>query len=129
MGALKQSNINRFRNRGYRSYAEYLASDHWARVRRAYRDSGRPMDCAACGARPIELHHRSYSRICGERLNDLIPLCRGCHGRVHDYINANDGQVVQATPAILRRVFGWTKAETRARMAPFDADDGRQTIL
>jgi 5-methylcytosine-specific restriction endonuclease McrA len=129
MGALKKSNLNRLRKRGYSGYRAYLRSAHWERVKRAYRLSLRPTSCVACGGTPVELHHRTYTRLGAERLNDLMPLCRGCHGLVHRRIEDNPGWQVQGTPAILRTLFGWSKAETRRRMAPFDAPDGLRPIL
>lgn len=38
------------RLRGMRmTYAQYLASDHWADVKRRYRGSGLPQRCLGCG--------------------------------------------------------------------------------
>lgn len=74
---------DRLRVLGYDSYPAYLASNHWANVRREWAASGRAKCCAVCGHGRYELHHHSYRRLGRESLDDLTPLCRTCHGRAH----------------------------------------------
>jgi hypothetical protein len=111
------------RQLGYLSYGAYLASDHWQGFRKQYRASGRPQYCIACGDPEYQLHHRTYTRLGCELLGDVIPLCRKCHVKVHEYLKAVDGSRVGATHAILRRIFGWTKGETTRRFAPFSINE------
>jgi 5-methylcytosine-specific restriction endonuclease McrA len=51
--------------------------------------------CAVCGAawtlRHGHLHHRSYERLGRERFEDVTPLCRACHERVHRILASNPG--------------------------------------
>lgn len=68
---------------GYGSYDDYLASAAWRAVRDRYREE-RPWLCNVCGeAESLHLHHRTYERVGQEDLDDLMPLCRGCHELVH----------------------------------------------
>ena len=67
---------------GYASYAEYLKSDDWARVRaeklRRFRD------CLLCGKPANQVHHMDYSHevLLGLRPQLLVTLCEGCHERI-----------------------------------------------
>lgn len=71
---------------GFDSYDDYLASDHWAQVRAQYAKSSRPKRCHACRSPRYQLHHRTYKRLGEEELDDLVPLCRGCHKAVHAWL-------------------------------------------
>ncbi len=105
------------------TYAQYLASDHWKEVRRRYKASDLPQDCLGCGESRVDLHHRTYTRLGFEQLTDLIPLCRECHQKVHDYLLENYADYhlayVKDTHKILRITFGWTRKQTREKFDPF----------
>lgn len=79
----------RVRRLGYSSYSEYLRSSHWEDVKRRYRASKLPKKCYICGDTKYELHHRTYKNMGSERLMDFVPLCRKCHGGIHQYIRDN----------------------------------------
>jgi 5-methylcytosine-specific restriction endonuclease McrA len=101
------------------SYAQYLRSEHWLKLRARYRASRRlPQKCLGCGNPRFELHHRSYQRVGHELLTDLVPLCRACHQKVHD-IEATSRWPIQATHSILRSIFGWTKGQTKKKFSPW----------
>lgn len=69
-------------------YADYLQSPHWLRLRQRYRDT-RPWECI-CGRRTgLQLHHITYERLGAEKLDDLRPLCRPCHSRLHELARLN----------------------------------------
>lgn len=108
----------KLRKLGFESYRDYLKSDHWARKRDEYRRSGLPQWCIGCNDKRFQLHHRSYTRLGAERLTDLIPLCRDCHRKVHDPVNEGETRL-QHVHVILRRIFGWSRAEMNERFAPF----------
>lgn len=72
----------RLRQLGYANYAEYLRSPAWSDVKRRYRASDLPQACM-CGETIVQLHHKTYERVGEERLDDLAPLCAGCHRLVH----------------------------------------------
>ena len=42
--------------------------------------------CQACSTKKeiLDVHHNSYDRLGAEEPQDLIVLCRTCHGRVHN---------------------------------------------
>jgi 5-methylcytosine-specific restriction endonuclease McrA len=76
---------NRLVERGD-SYREYLASPGWRAKAEAmlwiagYR-------CQVCNTHrdeaTLDVHHRTYERVGGERPGDLIVLCRDCHELFH----------------------------------------------
>lgn len=74
---------------GYRDYREYLESDHWIELKARYRSEWPDIACIACGFEWVQLHHLSYDRFGEERLRDLIPLCSGCHHKVHSFLRTN----------------------------------------
>lgn len=83
---------SRLKRLGYRSYSEYLASDHWKDLRLRFYRSGLvqrnqrgSVICQYCDFEGIlHLHHRTYSRLGRERLNDLILLCPEHHRVAHE---------------------------------------------
>lgn len=75
-----------YKDLGFSSYNEYLNSDVWKNKREEYKSSNRPQRCEVCYSKPYELHHNTYKRLGNEALNDLIPLCRKCHSKVHSFI-------------------------------------------
>ena len=65
-------------------YRDYLQSNHWRMFRaRALAHYGEK--CYLCGDtdKCIDLHHNDYSRLGGELLSDVIPLCTACHRQYH----------------------------------------------
>ncbi len=92
-----------------RAYREYRKSDEWKRKREAvmrratklfpvlsttvnrngreiqFMDVDRRPICEndGCTDKAIDVHHLTYERIGGERLSDLIALCRKCHVDLH----------------------------------------------
>lgn len=67
-------------------YAAYLRSAHWLEFRQKAIDWA-DNRCQLCNDNtPLQVHHRDYSRLGKERLNDVIALCVGCHRIFHDRI-------------------------------------------
>lgn len=69
-------------------YQEYLQTDHWRTMRaKALLHYGRK--CYLCGAAgdgvQIDIHHNDYSRLGGEWMSDLIPLCNEHHEMYHQH--------------------------------------------
>lgn len=64
---------------GYRTYAEYLASDDWDAVRKR-RLRKRP-NCLLCEAPATQVHHMDYGfeTLLGLKPFELVSLCRKCH--------------------------------------------------
>ena len=74
----------RLRALGYESYSDYLRSAHWLATRARFRASDQPQVCI-CGADDdLQLHHKTYERIGGEELEDLVLLCERCHALIHE---------------------------------------------
>ena len=68
-----------------RSYADYLKSSHWKAFRaKALKHYASKCYLCGCECRP-ELHHNDYSRLGGELISDVIPLCRDCHQGYEDW--------------------------------------------
>jgi hypothetical protein len=75
-------------------YADYIHSPAWWRTRvewYATHTTGASRGqshCAGCDAPWLrdrdDLHHTTYDRLGQERFNDLIPMCRACHTRLHE---------------------------------------------
>lgn len=68
-------------------YREFLKTDYWRSVRKVmYKCRGRR--CSRCDVSygKIDVHHLSYANHGNEllHLEDLILLCRVCHGKAHD---------------------------------------------
>lgn len=67
-------------------YATYIRSPQWRAVRQRFIASKIPKICYGCRkpwGKGDHLHHRTYRTLGNERLMDLVPLCQGCHARVH----------------------------------------------
>lgn len=100
---------------GFETYVAYLASEHWADVRRRYWESRLPKCCHGCGAssRPLDLHHRTYKRLGGEYLTDLILVCRNCHRDIHQYEQKTSVHMWRSTNRVLRK----KRKEARRKIA------------
>lgn len=67
----------------HQEYVQYLHSDQWKTFARRVKEIWN-FRCALGTDHEgrIELHHRTYSRLGHEELNDVIPLCRACHSKL-----------------------------------------------
>lgn len=68
---------------GFNSYASYLASPLWKRIRaEVFKAKGRK--CWLCDSAATQVHHRQYNKntLNGKRIRHLFPLCDECHERV-----------------------------------------------
>jgi hypothetical protein len=76
---------------GFRSYDEYLRSDHWRKVRRRCRKVEALRRCYICRSEnDIQLHHRNYTFLGREGASEahLIALCGFHHQALHQEFNA-----------------------------------------
>jgi hypothetical protein len=64
---------------GFSSYKVYLLSSIWKDIRK--RVLLQNTRCRACGKKATQVHHNRYSvaDLNGKRLDNLIPVCGGCH--------------------------------------------------
>jgi hypothetical protein len=73
------------------AYCNYMASQQWFARRERWEMEwvarhGTEPHCLICDvewALCDDLHHRTYDRLGCEGHQDLIPLCRSCHGALH----------------------------------------------
>lgn len=66
-------------------YADYLQSDYWQKVSAAVKKRG-GYRCQVCNSQhDLQAHHRTYDHRGKEldHLDDLICMCRRCHGIFH----------------------------------------------
>lgn len=67
------------------AYAAYLTTPQW-KERRAQALRRARHKCSMCSRkRGLETHHRTYERIGEELPEDLIVICRQCHGHHHGH--------------------------------------------
>lgn len=60
----------------------YTRTDHWDMMK-TYFNNQHP-NCWLCGEdKPTSLHHKTYENVYNEDVDDLVPLCRNCHGLIH----------------------------------------------
>lgn len=71
---------------GFKSLEEYYESDHWKVFKKAYY-SQHPKRCWATGRTDnIDLHHITYENLGNEKDEDVIPLCREMHEKLHKFV-------------------------------------------
>lgn len=117
------------RRLGHENYEAYLDSPQWRAIKRRYREE-RPWLCNLCGSEEsLHMHHRTYERVGQESLDDLMPLCDGCHQTVHALERRGDAgldpaAVIDEARAIVGRQLLAQQREER------DAEDaaGRETV-
>jgi len=63
---------------------KYLASPKWQQLKMhvKLRDG---FHCKKCNSKhKLEVHHITYQNLGAEHLEDLVTLCRTCHGKLHE---------------------------------------------
>lgn len=68
-------------------YKDYLQSQHWKEIRQE-KIMSRPF-CQVCGVDNPRIHHKHYSSMNNERIQDLITTCPSCHRLIHKYFGIN----------------------------------------
>lgn len=80
------------------AYGCWMDSPQWKQVRRGWHEEwvrryGCPPTCVLCGSKWSlaggDLHHRSYRRLGRECFEDLVPVDRTCHDRIHRVWDSN----------------------------------------
>ena len=73
------------------SYREYLNSPAWRKRRRSI--VRRSCGCAICKTtRHLCVHHLHYKTIGSESNEDVMVVCRLCHGRIHAWLDKEYGE-------------------------------------
>lgn len=95
-------------------YHEYIKSKEWRAVRKRYKDSKLPWECAVCGdTGALDLHHRTYKNLGHERLMDLLPLCKLHHQAVHDVLSEEKALESRYSPNLWEITKKVVKAERK----------------
>ncbi len=86
------------RVRRRQTYLTWMESQEWLDYRAMWRlrwmeVTGAEPFCLVClkswDLRSGDLHHRSYSNLGHEKFQDLIPLCRSCHKKLHHVLESS----------------------------------------
>jgi len=65
-------------------YKEYLQTDHWKAMRNRQLKLAN-YKCQLCSNKEnLNVHHNTYENRGEEKDEDLITLCKNCHGKFHD---------------------------------------------
>lgn len=121
----KKNFYRRIRILGYKNYNDYLKSEHWKQKKLEYESSGRLLRCLTCNDEKYILHHRSYVRLGDESLNDLIPLCKTCHHKIHQWFKENPTRPLSLFHKALRGVFGLKGKQIRQLLGQFTMEGKR----
>jgi hypothetical protein len=69
---------------GNPEYERYIHSSQW----RQTADKRLELDghiCCVCGGKATDVHHLTYDRFGNEAMDDLVSLCRKCHGQAENF--------------------------------------------
>lgn len=90
------NNAKRYENFYDVIYEEYIVSDEWYKKRTAIVDL-KGKKCAICGSENnIVIHHLNYDSLGHEEENnfeDVVPLCKTCHSKIHDFLNKHENEL------------------------------------
>lgn len=101
------------------TYEEYIRSPEWVATKQRYRQE-RPWRCWVCRIdRGLQLHHLTYVRFQIEHLDDLVPLCGGCHINVHR--SRESDETIQSATERVRREFRQYKKQKQSIRAAKNA--------
>lgn len=82
----------------------YQRSKHWKEFRSVCKTS-LPYECA-CGVNvSLSLHHKTYTRIGQEKLDDVVWLCTGCHKALHfAHVHTTSSSLRQSTDNLVNNL-------------------------
>lgn len=67
----------------YEKYEDYLTSEEWNQKKEIIKQI-KGEYCNNCRSKKnLTVHHRTYIRVCNEKLADLIIVCKKCHDEIH----------------------------------------------
>lgn len=88
-----ENNSKQFENYADIDYNEYIVSEEWYQKRPAIFEL-KGDKCIICGKNHnIDIHHLNYDYLGHEEDNnfaDVIPLCRDCHSKIHNFLDTNE---------------------------------------
>ncbi len=83
---------------GSMTYEQYLASEHWKKIKAKARKRPNYQKCEFCNNTKVELHHTNYKWILtNDELRAIISLCRFHHQEVHNFAKSKQVSVRIAT--------------------------------
>lgn len=88
-----------------RDYHEYIASPEWKAIADEVKARAKHR-CSVCNSKDrLEAHHRSYLHLFNEaeHMEDLVCLCRVCHGLFHEEKKALKHRVIVKPVVIVKR--------------------------
>ena len=85
---------------GFASYADYLKSDTWTKIRTSILAGSR---CYGCGSSPDQVHHGDYAEdtLTGARRDGLYAVCFACHGAVEFAPDGRKRSPAEATRSLI----------------------------
>jgi hypothetical protein len=88
---------------GFKSYAEYLRSSLWRRIKSAFLEL-HPY-CCCCLRHANQIHHRAYDydTLAGLSNEQLAPICRKCHNEIEFYTDGSKRYGLEAVNKALNR--------------------------
>lgn len=88
-----KNNSVKYENYETVDYNEYIISDEWY-LKRPKILAIKGEKCAICGKdHSLDIHHLNYDTLGREDINnyaDVIPLCRYCHEKIHNFLDINE---------------------------------------
>lgn len=100
---------------GYRDYRDYLASELWSEIRSAVLDRD-DYSCRLCGEPTRIVHHIQYDvdTLLGDKFDNLVSLCDGCHTKVEFTSKGKKRTLVEAV-AMYRCLCYYSKKPKKQR--------------
>lgn len=88
-------------------YEKYISGSTWYRRRKRFLRGH--SECLGCHndfpCFGLHLHHADYDTLGREKKHDLLPLCEGCHDRLHEFLHEH-GMAVRQSRGAWTEVFG-----------------------
>jgi len=80
----------KLKKHGFDSYQDFLKSKKWKNLKAFAWDHLKVYKCFFCKEKPYTLHHVKYTKITGNTLSWLIPVCKSCHSNIHRDVESKD---------------------------------------
>lgn len=108
-----------------RDKSAYYRTSHWQDLRAIVRarDHNQCQTCWLTGKEAtLDVHHRTYQRVGGEWLDDLVLLCQDCHKAIHDHVWRPRKRERDRQQATALRLVGGKPVAQRDRVPGDDLD-------
>lgn len=91
--------VNKLKNYkfSYIKYTDYLKTEQWRHTKVRFYKLEKNNYCYCCGiTEDLQVHHKTYKNFRHENINDLVCLCKECYKKVHDIIDNNSSDLLNA---------------------------------